>query len=86
MKDDQAVLLVECINKNPDMNPTQKLELIGQTLRDCQQKKIGKIVMDAIQKKSDNTPKKKRGRPRKENIRTENQTRMIKIAQENQSL
>jgi len=63
MKDDFTVLLIDSINRNDTLNPAEKLELVSQTLRDCKQKKIGKIVLDAIESK--NTIPKKRGRPRK---------------------
>ena len=94
MKDDLTVVLIESINLNPKLAPSEKLELVSQTLRDCKQKKIGKIVMDAIESKKPRTSwdgfegdvvpaKKKRGRPRK---RTENEMAMIKVVQENRSL
>ena len=91
MKDDLTVVLIESINLNPKLAPSEKLELVSQTLRDCKQKKIGKIVMDAIESRKtspkkwdgfegDMVPaKKKRGRPRK---RTDNEKAMIKVAQE----
>lgn len=84
MNDDLTVLLIESINKNPDLNPTLKLDLIKRTMSDCQEKRIGKIIVDAIEKvdkanKLINTPiKRGRGRPRK----TENQERMLKISRD----
>lgn len=95
MKDDLTVVLIESINLNPKLAPSEKLELVSQTLRDCKQKKIGKIVMDAIENRK--TPKKVdgfnnevvkrgRGRPKKQSTinreRTENEKAMIKVAQE----
>ncbi len=52
MKDDLTVSLIDSINLNPNITPAEKLELVAQTLRDCKQKKIGKIVMDAIENKA----------------------------------
>ena len=97
MKDDLTVILIESINLNPKLAPSEKLELTAQTLRDCKQKKIGKIVMDAIESKKNKvslnsdgfenqTVKRGRGRPKgvknHSRKRTENEKAMIKVAQE----
>ena len=87
MNDDLTVILIESINLNPVLTPERKLELIAQTMKDCKQKKIGKIITDAIESRS--TKKRGRGRPKKESTikreRTENEERMIQIAKEGQS-
>ena len=84
MNDDLTVILIESINANPNIDATKKIELVEYTIRNCKEKKIGKIIMDAV--------KSKRGRPkgvknkRKEILpRTENQMKMIQIAKENTS-
>jgi len=61
MKDDLIVVLIDCINLNPNLDATKKIELIALTLKHCQQVKIGKIITDAIEKK---TAKRGRGRPK----------------------
>jgi uncharacterized membrane-anchored protein YjiN (DUF445 family) len=52
MQDEQTLILVESIQLNPNLDASKKLELVSQTLRDCQQKKIGKIITDAIERKT----------------------------------
>ena len=67
MNDELTLILIESINLNPNLTPTQKLDLVRKTMSDCQEKKIGKIIVDAIKKnKQENVmPKRGRGRPRK---------------------
>ena len=50
MKDEQTILVIQSINLNDNLSPGQKLELTSLTMKDCQQKKIGKIITDAIKK------------------------------------
>ena len=84
MNDDLTVLLIQSINLNPNLDAALKLDLIKKTMSDCQEKRIGKIIVDAIEKvdkanKLINIPiKRGRGRPRK----TENQERMLKISRD----
>ena len=75
MNDDQTIILIESINLNPNLSASQKLDLVRKTMSDCREKQIGKIIVDAIQKRGpykkkeivDVTPVKRgRGRPRKE--------------------
>lgn len=54
MNYDQQIILIESVIANPNRPSADKIDLIRQTLRDCRQKEIGKIVLDAIEK-----PKKK---------------------------
>lgn len=74
MNDDFTVLLIQSINLNPTLNATTKLDLIKKTMSDCQEKRIGKIIVDAI----NGEEKRKRGRPRK----TENQERMLRLSRD----
>ena len=76
MKDELTVLLIESVNQNAKIDSALKIELVSGILRDCKEKKIGKIIVEAIEKRG-------RGRPRK---MTPNQENMIKIARENRTL
>ncbi len=76
MNDELTIILIESINLNPNLTPTQKLDLVRKTMSDCQEKKIGKIITDAIKKQE--MPKRKRGRPRKE--LSDNAKKMIQIS------
>lgn len=85
MKDELTLILVESINLNPNIDPTMKIDLIENTLKNCKQKKIGKIIMDAVEGKAKpemQGPKRKRGRPLgvPNRPRTENELRSIKNA------
>lgn len=72
MKDEQTILVIQSINKDDSLTPELKLELTAKIMSDCQQKKIGKIITDAIQKKKKSKvyypdgplKKPKRGRPK----------------------
>lgn len=89
MNDDQTIILIESINLNPNLSPTQKLDLVRKTMSDCREKQIGKIIVDAISKKrgpykkktiGDVEEKRGRGRPRKE--LSVNAQKMIQISRD----
>ena len=89
MNDEQTVILIESINMNPNLDASQKLELVAKTMMDCKQKKIGKIITDAIERKQYypegplKAPKKRgRGRPRKTEI-SDNARKQIEIVKNN---
>ena len=79
MNDELTCILIESINLNPNLTPTQKLDLVRKTMSDCKDKQIGKIITDAIKQKA--IPAKRgRGRPRKQ--LSENAQKMVKISRE----
>jgi hypothetical protein len=51
MKDEQTITLVESINLNPNLDASAKLDLIKKTMSECREKQIGKILIEAIEKK-----------------------------------
>ena len=51
MKDEQTLLIMASINSDSSLDAETKLELIAKLMMDCKQKKIGKIITDAIKAK-----------------------------------
>jgi len=86
LKDEQTILVIQSINQNDSLTPETKLDLTAKIMKDCQQKKIGEIIMDAVTKKDAFYPdgplkkpvKRGRGRPKK----TENQIALTKSVKE----
>ena len=51
MKDEETMILIECINLNVTLSGGEKLDLIRKVMNDCREKQIGKMLIRTIEKK-----------------------------------